>query len=261
MKWHSWWQTIRPISPFWPYLFFNKPTRYARCSTSTLSCKQPSSKWRLSFTTLNLMGKRFHDGVGREGCLLVNLNSQGTQEVSLVHLQWPPLQIQVPTIWAVDSATDIYRIPETCDHFIETTRAMSDYIPWGSAVVASRSKGTRKIVSQSESTANQPGIPIPSWLGCSLSKKEDRESLEHKSTKSSYQCPRIESSTSSYPKTRHMSTFRKASPLADGQHDRCVVYQQTGRDQVQSTYTAGFGYLGTMPVSQHNAGCPIPSRY
>ena len=58
-----------------------------------------------------------------------------------------------------------------------------------------------------------------------------------------------------------MSTPRKASPLADGQYDRCGIYQQTGRNQVRPTHPAGPGDLKTMPVSQDKPGCPIPSRF
>ena len=94
---------------------------------------------------------------------------------------------------------------------------------------------------------HDPNRRIPSWLGavCQGEKTESHRS------------------TSSYPiisKKELMSTSRKASPLADGQY-RCGIYQQTGRNQVRPTHTAGPGDLETMPVSQDKSGCPIPSGF
>ena len=57
-----------------------------------------------------------------------------------------------------DSTNDVYEGPETCDCFVETTRATSDYIPRRSAVVAFRSQGTREIISRSVSTADRSRV-------------------------------------------------------------------------------------------------------
>ena len=105
---------------------------------------------------------------------------------------------------------------------------------------------------------------IPAWLGGSFSRRKDGESLEHRRTKSSHQRPRVEGSTSSYPIISEkglMTTSRKASPLADGEYDRCGIYQQTGRNQVRPTHPARPGDLETMPVSQDKPDCPIPSWF
>ena len=83
----------------------------------------------LSFATLNPAGKRLYDEVGLEGRLFFHPNSRGAQEVSSVHFQRPPIRISVPTIRVVNSTKDVYEGPETCDCFVETTRATSDYIP------------------------------------------------------------------------------------------------------------------------------------
>ena len=88
----------------------------------------------------------------------------------------------MPTIRVVDSTKDVYEGPETCDCFVQTTRATSDYIPRRSAVVAFRSQGTRDIISRSVSTAdrsrvsyqegemldNSSAIPCFSWCSDQL---------------------------------------------------------------------------------------------
>ena len=74
-----------------------------------------------------------------------------------------------------------------------------------------------------ETQHHNPNRCIPSRLGSCLSRGEDGESLEHSGTRRSHQCVRIEGSTSGYsviPEEGRLSTSRKASPLADGQHYR-----------------------------------------
>ena len=112
----------------------------------------------LSFATLNPAGKRLYDEGGLEERLFFHPNSRGAQEVSSVHFQRSPIRISVPTIRVVDSTKDVYEGPETCDCFVETTRAMSDYIPRRSAVIAFRSQGTREIISRSVSTADRSRV-------------------------------------------------------------------------------------------------------
>ena len=112
----------------------------------------------LSFATLNPAGKRLYDEGGLEERLFFHPNSRGAQEVSSVHFQRSPIRISVPTIRVVDSTKDVYEGPETCDCFVETTRAMSDYIPRRSAVTAFRSQGTREIISRSVSTADRSRV-------------------------------------------------------------------------------------------------------
>ena len=104
-----------------------------------------------------------------------------------------------------DSTNNVYEGPETCDCFVETTRAMSDYIPRRSAVVAFRSQGTREIISRSVSTADRSrvsykegemldsssAIPCFSWCSDQLV-DHDLGSTSDKVTRVTVQSTRLE---------------------------------------------------------------------
>ena len=170
----------------------------------------------LSFATLNPAGNRLYDEVGLEGRLFFHPNSRGAQEVSSVHFQRPPIRISVPTIWVVNSTKDIYEGPETCDCFVETTRATSDYIPRRSAV-AFRSQGTREIISRNVSTADRSrvsyqgemldsssAIPCFSWCSDQL--------IDHDLGSTSYKVTRVTVRSTGLEKEENMCNKGTVGP-------------------------------------------------
>ena len=107
-----------------------------------------------------------------------------------------------------------------------------------------------------------PNRCIPVRVGSSLSRSEDRGTLEQRRTTIAHQYPAVEGGVSGYsviPEYR-LATTREENPVTDGQHDGCSLYKQTRRDEIQRSNETGFRCLGIVPVEEHCSCGTAPAR-